>query len=320
MNVVSERLREAFGEGAVGERVPLAPFTTFRVGGPADWLVTVKTAEEIQRALAIAHDERIPATILGGGSNVLVSDRGVRGLVLRIHGGEILQVADTVVRAGAGVTINGLVRWTIGRGLAGLEAWAGTPGTVGGAVYGNAHFQGRLISELIASVVLTSRDGRVSQVEASAMEFAYDYSRLHRTQEVLLSADFIVRPGDPVQLRETSRGSLAFRKRTQPLEKSSAGCIFQNPDPHDYRLPDGVPYSAGALVDRAGLKDVVHGHARVSTRHANFIVHDGAASAADIATLIEVCREAVRRQFGVRLKDEIVRLGFEEGQHVSTEG
>ena len=138
----------------------------------------------------------------------------------------------SLVRADGGVTINGLVRWTINRGVAGLEAWAGTPGTVGGAVYGNAHFQGRLISELVVSVLLVTSDGTLAGRScASDMEFGYDYSRLHRTRELVVSADFRVSSGDPAALRARARESLAFRKRTQPLESASAGCIFQNPDP-----------------------------------------------------------------------------------------
>jgi UDP-N-acetylmuramate dehydrogenase len=314
-----DALEEAFGKGCGVRDAPLAPLTTFKVGGTADWLLTVRSAEEIVRAILIARDWRVPVSIIGGGSNLLVADAGVRGLVVRIHGGEVRVVDDSIVRADAGVTINGLVRWTVSRGLAGIEAWAGTPGTVGGAVRGNAHFQGRLISELISDVVLVSRAGVVTTVPAAAMEFGYDYSRLHRTREIVLSAAFHVHRGNPAVLRETARGSLAFRKRTQPLEQASAGCIFQNPDPVRDRVPEGVPLSAGALVDLAGLKGEAEGGARVSLRHANFIVRDGAATAADIARLIDRCRRRVRETFGVELREEIVRLGFGDA-NVHTEG
>jgi UDP-N-acetylmuramate dehydrogenase len=250
-----------------------------------------------------------------------VADEGVAGLVIRIHGGEVRQIDDATVRADAGVTINGLVRWTIAHGLAGVEAWAGTPGTVGGAVYGNAHFRGRLVSELVKSVTLLSPMGQWTTVPSAHMEFGYDYSRLHRTREIVVAADFNVTHGDPDRLRDTARESLAFRKRTQPLEKSSAGCIFQNPDPQRDRVPEGIPLSAGALVDRAGMKGAALGAAHVSTRHANFIVSDGGASASEIARLIERCRAEVRRQFGVELRDEIVRLGASvKGPHVDSQG
>jgi UDP-N-acetylmuramate dehydrogenase len=213
------------------------------------------------------------------------------------------------VRADAGVTINGLVRWTINRGVRGVEAWAGTPGTVGGAVRGNAHFRGRLIGELITQVELVSQDGEVVAVPSSDMDFGYDRSRVQRTGEVVVSADFRVGRGEPAALRAIARESLAFRKHTQPLESASAGCIFQNPDPLRERVPEGIPASAGALVDRAGLKGAREGGATVSPTHANFIVNDGRATAADIRRLIERCRGAVRERFGIELREEVVYLG-----------
>ena len=305
------RLRYAFGNARVRQNASLAPLTTFKVGGAADWLIETRQADEIVRAFEIARDFQIPITMLGGGSNVLVSEAGVRGLVVRMHGGDVRAVDATRIRADGGITINGLVRWTISHGCAGLEAWAGTPGTVGGAIHGNAHFRGRLISEYVEQVTLVDRWGAVTALPARDMEFGYDYSRLHRTKEAVLSADFRVAPGDPTALRATARESLAFRKRTQPLESASAGCIFQNPDPSRDRVPDGIPASAGALVDRAGLKGATAGQAMVSTTHANFIVNHGGASADQIRDLIERCKRAVRDRFGVELREEVVFLGFD---------
>lgn len=316
-NRIADRLREAFGEARVQRNAPLAPVTTFKVGGRADWLVQARTGDDIRRALEVAHEFALPVTVLGGGSNVLIADTGLRGLVIRIHGGEVTRVDASHIRADSGVTINGLVRWTISHGVAGLEAWAGTPGTVGGAIHGNAHFRGRLISELVESVTLAALDGRTTNVPAADMEFGYDYSRLHRTHEVVVSADFRVTDGDPDVLRATARASLAFRKRTQPLESASAGCIFQNPDPARDVVPNGIPWSAGALVDRAGLKDARAGYARVSTTHANFIVNEGGASAGDIRDLVERCKRDVRSRFGVALREEIVYLGFDEEEQGS---
>lgn len=320
MSELDAALRRAFGGDRVARHAPLAPLTTFKVGGPADWLITVRTADEVREALALARASGVPVTLLGGGSNVLVADAGVRGVLLRIHGGDVRLLDEATVRTDGGVTINGLVRWTVARGIAGVEAWAGTPGTVGGAIYGNAHFQGRLISELLRRVTLLSPAGEERPVDAHAMEFGYDYSRLHRTREIVMSADFRAGRGDPAALREVARASLAFRKRTQPLEKASAGCIFQNPDPARDRVPDGIPLSAGALIDRAGLKNAAEGPARVSPRHANFIVNDGGATAADIARLIERCRGEVRERFGVELRDEIVRIGFDGEPDGHSEG
>ena len=301
-------LFRAFGDRA-RERVPLAPLTTFRVGGPADWFVEPRTSDEIVQALKLASASGIPVTMLGGGSNVLVSDAGVRGLVVRPRGGEVRRVDDEHIRADAAMTINGLVRWTITHRCAGLEAWAGTPGTVGGGIYGNAHFGGRLIGDLVTDVRVATREGRTADVPSGEMGFAYDRSRLQQSGEVLLSAVFRISEGDPAALRSTARASLAFRKRTQPLDSPSAGCIFQNPVPGVDTVPDGIPWSAGALVDRAGLKGLAIGGARVSATHGNFIINDGRATARHIRALIARCRDGVRARFGVELREEIVYLG-----------
>jgi UDP-N-acetylmuramate dehydrogenase len=304
-----DRLIAIAGADGVQVNRPLAPLTTFHVGGPADYLVEARDARQIVETLATARKAKVQVTVLGGGSNVLIGDRGIRGIVLVPRDRSVSREDDRGVRAGAGLTINGLVRWTIGQGLAGLEAWAGTPGTVGGAIHGNAHFQGRLIGDLVREVRLVLRDGEVRDLAASEMAFGYDTSRLQGSGEVLLSAVFDVTAGEPEKLRATARASLAFRKRTQPLDVPSAGCIFQNPDPSRERVPEGIPPSAGALIDRAGLKGSMQGDARVSQTHGNFIVHEGAASAAEIRALIERCKADVSARFGVQLREEIVYLG-----------
>jgi len=302
-------LESVFGRDRVRARVPLAPLTTFKVGGPADWLLDPRSSDEMVRALTLAHRFGVPVTLLGGGSNVLISDAGVRGLVLRPRGGDVAPLDAVHVRADAAVTINGLVRWTVHHGCAGLEAWAGTPGTVGGAIVGNAHFGGHNIGEYVTAVTLASRDGECRELPAGDLAFGYDRSRFQSTGEVLLSAVFRVAAGDPAALRARARESLAYRKRTQPLDTPSAGCVFQNPQPGRDAVPDGIPWSAGALIDRAGLKGAQAGGARVSPTHGNFIVNDGGATAADIRTLIERCRDTVRQRFGVELREEIVYLG-----------
>jgi len=308
-NDFSRKLERQFGRERVGQNIPLSVFTTFRVGGPAEWFVEPRGSDEIVAALDIAREAGVAVTLLGGGSNVLIADAGVKGLVVHPKGGEVARVDGTRVRADAAVTINGLVRWTIVHGAAGLEAWAGTPGTVGGAIFGNAHFGGRLIGDLVDSVRVVTRDGVHRSVPSGEMAFGYDRSRLQDTGEILLSADFKVTDGEPARLRAIARESLAYRKRTQPLDTPSAGCVFQNPEPGRDRVPEGIPWSAGALVDRAGLKGVRIGGASVSTTHGNFIVNDGSAQARDIRRLIDRCRSSVSQQFGVELRDEIVYLG-----------
>src|SRR5215203_308588 len=194
---LARQLTTAFGGERVRTHVPLAPFTTFKVGGPADLLFEPRSSDDMIRALVMASNAGVRVTVLGGGSNVLIGDGGVRGLVLRPRGGAVTQESPAQVRADTAVTINELVRWTVGRGLAGLEAWAGTPGTVGGGVYGNAHWGGRLLGDLIESVRLLRPDGTIADVPSGQMEFGYDRSRLQRTGEVLVSARFVLDAGEP---------------------------------------------------------------------------------------------------------------------------
>lgn len=306
-----DRFVAAFGAERVRLDVPLALLTTFRVGGPADCLVEVRDSRGLAAALDLAAETGVAATVLGGGSNVLVSDAGVRGVVIHAHGGETVREGESGVRSDAGVHLNGLIRWTISRGLAGLEAFAGTPGSVGGAVSGNAHYGGESVAGRVRTVRVFAANRRIVDVPAAEMEFAYGRSRVQRSGEIVLSALFELASGsDPAILRETARHSLAHRQRTQPLGLPSAGCVFRNPDPAVDRVPEGIPPSAGALIDRAGLKGRASGGARVSQAHANFIVNEGGASASDVRRLIDLCRDEVRARFGVTLREEIRPLGW----------
>ena len=306
---VGAAFAETLGADRVGCEVRLDTRTTFRTGGTADWLLETRSSREAVRAIRVSRRLGLPVTLLGGGSNVLVGERGVRGLVVRLRHGTVETVGPGVVRAEGGVTLNGLVRWTVSRGMAGLEQWAGTPGTVGGGLHGNAHFQGALLGQRLVRAGLADSHGRELEVDAAELELGYDRSRLQRTGEAVLWAEFAVAPGQPAALRQRACASLAYRKRTQPLAAPSAGCIFRNPDPACDEVPAGVPPFAGALVDRVGLKGTAVGGATVSRLHGNFIVSDGRATASDVRRLIEQCRTAVYERLGVLLRDEIVYLG-----------
>jgi len=307
---VGAALEPVLGAGRVARDVSLAPMTTFGIGGPADWFVEPRSVDELRGVVAAAHRFGQPLTMLGGGSNVLIGDRGVRGVVVRFRGSRIESTGGGEVEAEAGATINSLVRWTVHRGLAGLEAWAGTPGSVGGAVSGNAHFAGRGIGDLVRRATLVARSGELIEVAGDQLRFAYDSSRLQHAGEILVSAVFgLQRGSDPVRLRATAHESLVLRKRSQPLRLPSAGCVFRNPDPVVDAMPADAPASAGALIDRAGLKGRTIGGASISELHANFIVNRGGATASDVRALIGLCRDEVRRRWGIVLREEIVYLG-----------
>ncbi len=306
---LAEDLRGSLGTASVRVGADLAPLTSFSIGGAADVLVEARGSEAVHAALRTARRHGVRVTLLGGGSNVLVSDLGVRGLVIRVRSGRVSLTPAGLARADGGLTISGLVRWSIQHGLGGVESWAGTPGTVGGAVYGNAHFQGRQLGELVESARVVDREGGVLRLSNEDLAFDYDRSRLQTSGEVLLTADLRVRPADAGALRQRARESLRYRKQTQPLAMPSAGCIFQNPDPASDGLPAGMLASAGALIDRVGLKGRSAGGIRISPVHANFFVNEGGGTAREVVKLIELCQREVKRQFGVTLREEIARLG-----------
>ena len=216
-------IESVVGAGNARADVMLAPLTTFRIGGCADLLAEPHGEAEVLALLDLARQHELPVTILGGGSNILVSDRGVRGLVIRPRGGSIADEGNGRTRADAAVTMNGLVRWTIARGLQGLEAWAGTPGTVGGAVHGNAHFGGRTIDGLILSV---------RHANAGGVRF-------------ILSACFALQPGADPCVFAGARQSLAYRKRTSLLALQAPGMHLPHPGPG--QVPPGIP----ALPERS---------------------------------------------------------------------
>lgn len=297
------------GEEGFRPNVPLAPLTTLGVGGVADWFVEAANEEALVAALAAANRAGLPVTLLGGGSNVLVSDAGIRGLVIRVRGGSVRRIGARAIRADAGVTMNGLVRWTVQRGLSGLETWAGTPGTVGGAIHGNAHFGGRRIGELVAGLRVVSPSGTVRRRTREVLELGPGGPMFREGRGFVVSADFTVGSDTPSALRGRARASLAFRKRTQPLGLPSAGCAFRNPDPGRVALSPDVPCAAGALLDRAGLKGTSVGAARVSGVHANFLTAGPGATARDVHRLLGLCRDEVAAVFGVELVPELILLG-----------
>jgi UDP-N-acetylmuramate dehydrogenase len=181
IQAVASQLEQRLGAGRATIDAPLAPLTTFKVGGAADLLVDARSEDELVAIASLARHAGLPVTPLGGGSNVLVGDGGVRGVVVLVRDRSVGREDLTGVRAGAGLNINGLVRWLVGQGLAGLEAWAGTPGTVGGALHGNAHFKGVNIGELVREVRILDPAGMLHTLPAAQMTFGYDSSRLQRS-------------------------------------------------------------------------------------------------------------------------------------------
>lgn len=305
---IRPRLEAALAPLLVEVDAPLAPLTTFRIGGPADFLVRVRTADELERALRTATEFEVPWFLLGHGANVLVGDAGFRGIVIRCEVAGIDFLDGDRVRAGAGVEMHpDLINATVARGLGGLHHFVGIPSTVGGALWQNLHFLAPardrtvFIEEVLESAELLTEDGERVTVDVDYFEFGYDKSVLHHRADIVLSATFRLTPQPVEELREVVRSNLEWRDDRHPdlWLYPSAGSIFQK--------IEGI--GAGRLIDECGLKGHVHGGAGIFHRHANIIVNHGGATAAEVRALIDLARETVARETGHELTPEISFIG-----------
>ena len=286
--------------------VPLADFTTWRVGGPAQWLLEPTTVNDTLEALQWAQHNQIPCRVIGAGSNLLIHDDGLPGLTLSLRKlqGATVDADSGVVEALAGEPIPTLARRAARAGLDGLAWSVGIPGTVGGAAVMNAGAQGGCTADCLESVRVTPLEGGESfELGRDQLAFDYRHSRLQEEELVVLSARFRLDPGhDPDEITRITSGNLSHRTSTQPYTQPSCGSVFRNPE----------PLKAGRLIEGLGLKGSRIGGAEVSTLHANFIVNTGAATAADIDQLIQLVLQQVEAAHAVRLHPEVKRLGFTE--------
>jgi len=283
---VIEALSRA-GAGRVAAREPMARHTSWRIGGPADYLCQVEDLEQLQGAVAAARAHGLPWVVLGGGNNILVSDEGVEELA-----------------CGAGVFFARAAQFTARRGFTGLEWGIAIPGTVGGGVVNNAGAHWSDVSRALGSADVMDHEGRSERLSPESLAYRYRQSALkssHLTQTrlVVTGCRFRLRPDDPAAALARVEALRQHRLRTQPVKEASAGSTFTNPPEHH----------AGALIDRAGLKGARVGGAQVSTLHANFILNTGDARAADVVTLIRRAQQEVLRRFGVRLEPEVQFVG-----------
>jgi UDP-N-acetylmuramate dehydrogenase len=284
--------------------VPLADYTTWKVGGPAEWFAEPTSTEELITLARQAVREQRPLRVIGAGSNLLISDSGVEGVTLcnrRLQGSR-LDPDSGWIEAQAGEPIPTLARRAARAGLSGLEWSVGIPGTVGGAAVMNAGAQGGCTAEWLQEVTVLDPvgGGPPHVVPASELDFAYRHSRLQDEPLLVLSARFRLSPGhDPAEISRRTSANLHSRTSSQPYQQPSCGSVFRNPE----------PLKAGRLIEGLGLKGLAIGGAMVSPIHANFIVNTGDASAADIAALIELIQQRVLEAHGLMLHPEVKRLG-----------
>ncbi len=292
---ISASLVKAGFRGSVEAEAPLGPLTTWRIGGPAEILATPANREDLVVAVAWAAEHGLPWRTLGNGSNLLVRDAGVRGLVLRVR--RVLDgvaIEGATVSAGAGASFPAVARAAARAGLSGLEFGAGIPGTIGGAVVMNAGWHEYEIGASIASVDFLDAAGSERRIVTEDSTFGYRRSIFRELRGIVLSANLELTPGDADEIVRRMEGFAESRKRNQPTELASCGSVFLKPE-GDF---------AGRLIDEAGLKGTRRGAIEVSRKHANFFVNTGGGTCADVLALVETVEAEVERQFGVRLVRE----------------
>ena len=301
--------RPAMDPARLVENEPLGPYTTFQIGGPADLFLEVHSADELADAVTAARASEVPFFLLGLGANILVGDLGFRGLVIRNKATHVRIEGDRLHAESGAVVWPDLITAAIDAGLSGLEHYPGIPSTVGGALWQNLHFlapppereRTMFIEEVVESAELLAPDGTRVTVDHDWFNFGYDYSTLHVSPHLVLSATFRLTPGDPERMREIVAANLAWRsERHPPLDtQPSAGSIFKK--------IDGV--GAGRLADWCGLKGTRIGGACVTERHANILINTGGATARDVRHLIGYVQETVEREQGYRLSTEVGFIG-----------
>lgn len=303
-NISRSALIAEFGDSVEFDK-SLAPLTSFKTGGRASYFIVVRKLDDIAHAITSARQFGLPYFVIGGGSNLLISDDGFDGLIIKVDVTGIQLVNETVIECGAGENLMSVVEFAATKSLAGLEFAAGIWGTVGGAVYGNAGAFGGEMSDVIHELKLVDSEGKYKTVDKQYCHFAYRYSHLKKTKEVLAIVRIKLENGIRNEIQKNIADNLAVRRKKHP-DKLTAGCFFKNI--HDASQPHGK-LSAGSLLEKAGAKELSVGGAKVYEKHANMIVNTGNATSHDIHSLATIMKERVREKFGIELEEEITRIG-----------
>ena len=278
----------------------LKKHTTYGIGGPADLMIFPKSKQDLIKVIEIINDNKIQLTILGSGSNVLVSDNGIRGAVISLKNSlKQIEVDDNILYAECGTMLGKIVKHAVKNNLIGLENLNGVPGTLGGALIMNAGAWGGEISENLIHVEVINSKSEIQKIQKKDLNFSYRQSSFNK-DDILLSAKFNLKKADKDIIKENFIEAQSGRKKSQPLNKRSAGSLFKNPKNN----------SAGKLLDEAGLKGFSIGDAKISEKHANFFINDGDATSKDMLMLIKKAHKEVKDKFNVNLSLEVKLMGF----------
>ena len=286
----------------IKENEPLAKHSTYKIGGSAKYFVVTKSKEDILEAVGFAKQKKLPFFLLGGGSNILFNDKGYDGVIIKIQLGGFKIDGQNII-SGAGVPLAQLVNVSIDNNLTGLEWGVGIPGTIGGAVNGNAGAYGSSVSDNVGSIVVLGEDVKEKRYSKEECGFKYRRSKFKKidNKEIITEVTLKLKQGDKEKSREKIKDILMQRKGKIPPQPS-AGCVFKNIKSDDGKLVA----AAGALVEQCGLKGQRAGGAKIPTLHGNYIVNTGGASASDVIKLINLCKQKVKEKFNIDLEEEIV--------------
>lgn len=284
--------------------IPLKNHTYFKIGGPADLFYPAKTQKQLIKAVKLATKHQVPFQVLGSGSNVLVTDKGFRGLIIKnkttkITSSKAPNSPYTLIQAQSGLPTNKLIQYTIKNGLKSLASFLGLPGTIGGAIYNNSHHLDKLIGDYVQKVKVITPSQAIKTYTQKQMDFAYDYSILHQTKDIVLSATFKLKKGNPDNLAKIGKKAVQRRVDTQPINQPSSGCIFQNITQKQAQKINSPTQSTGYLIDQAGLKGKTIGGAQISTKHANFIVNQNNATYQDVEKLIKLIKQKIKQKYNL---------------------
>lgn len=317
---LAELFRQHFPDLELSFNYPLAEKSYFKIGGRAEVFCSAKTRQQAIDLIVFCKKNQIKLTILGGGSNVIIADEGLDGLVLQLAFRELTILEDNeeklILQAEAGIKTSALVARSASRNATGLEGFIGVPGVLGGAIYNNAHYLGFLIGDYILQVeVFDVKKEELVIFSREKCQFAYEKSIFQTNKDLLIfSAYFELKKAAPDLIKENLRLAISERERTQPLDQPSCGCVFQNPANTDHLRQlfpqfserDFIP--AGFLIDQAGLKGAREGDIAVSEKHAAFMINLGQGQAEQVKTLIDRVKTAVKAKFGVMLEEEVFYL------------
>ena len=275
---------------------PMSKYTSFKIGGPAEYLIKINTEEELKSMLKLVKEKDIPLTIIGNGSNVLVSDDGIKGIVLKIEIDKFeLDVSTANLKVGSGVKLGWIAQKCLKQEIAGFEFAAGIPGTIGGAIRMNAGAHGKEMKDIVTAITYIDRDGKIHKIQNQQAEFEYRKSLFSHKDYIIIEAEIQLEKGNVEEIQAKMTEYATYRKEKQPIEYPSAGSTFKR----------GIDFITAKLIDECGLKGYQIGGAQISEKHAGFIINKGNATAEDVIKLIEYTKEQIYNKFGKIIEPEI---------------